>query len=254
MTTVKIPRTVSSAERRLAELGELATATEWERAAIVAAFVDPGHGHGGRTETADNRGLESATTFAERGIVGLRHHETVAIYARAWLNITDVDGNVIGSRDRPIPGRSITLPDEKWPPTRQGTDGYSSPEGAARTVSKIIEKHGSAPVRAAVAKLPREQRAQVESDIIESAVENIGAPFETPPPVPGEDRPLRTGFAVTEACDHYERAAHELLSVLQRHTPLEDPVADRAVDRVLDLSDRVSAAIRVALGLQEVEV
>ena len=39
MTSIKIPSTIEGVRDRAATLDSLATATEWERAAIVAAFV-----------------------------------------------------------------------------------------------------------------------------------------------------------------------------------------------------------------------
>lgn len=115
-STVRMPRTINAAGRQLNDLGNLATATEWHRAAIVATFVDPDIGRGHRSDLAGIREVESATTFAARGFVGLTHHETVLVYARAWLS----------RFERPRAGTSIELPTDGWPPT--------SPETVARTI------------------------------------------------------------------------------------------------------------------------
>jgi hypothetical protein len=101
MTTITIPRSITAAQSRLTELGELATATEWHRAAIVATYVPQ---------------LESARAFARRGIVGLTTHETVLIYARAWLD----------RFDQPKPGGKVTLPTDPWPTTALEDHRYNS--------------------------------------------------------------------------------------------------------------------------------
>jgi hypothetical protein len=245
MTTVTMPASIDEAVGALTGIEKLLQAREWERAAIVATFVRAQESGGRPGKAATSRGFLNYDQFAALGINGLRHRDTVRMYEKRWL---DVAGTA------PDPGEKVTLPTEKWPPADRGTDGYDSPEGAEKTVAKIIEKHGSAPVRAAVSKLPREQRAHVESELIESAIENIGAPFDTPPPIPGEDRPMRSGYAVTEACVEFTRAGQRLLQALTKHQPLEDPVADRAVDQVLDMADSIAAAIRERMGVGEVPV
>jgi hypothetical protein len=245
MTKVKMPASLEEAVGALSGIEKLLQAREWERAAIVATFVRPEASGGRPAKAAATSGFLNVEQFAALGVQGLRSKDTVKMYLRRWL---DASGSY------PEPGEEVTLPVEKWPPADRGTDGYDSTEGAENTVAKIIEKHGSGPVRAAVAKLPREQRAQVESDLIESAIENIGAPFDTPPPIPGEDRPLRPGYAITEACVEFTKAGQKLLGALHLHNPLEDPVADRAVDQVLDMADAIATAIRERMGVGEVHV
>ena len=138
-----IPRTIEAAEKKLNSLGELATATEWGRAAIVAAYVEPRAGQGRRTSGTSAGSLESPTEFAKRGIHGLTSHHTVKLYHDAWFNILDEDDNVIGQRERPVPGRAVELPDVPWPPTRTGTDGYESEQGMEKTLEKLTTKHGA---------------------------------------------------------------------------------------------------------------
>jgi len=242
MTQVKMPASLDEAVGALGGIDRLLQAQEWERAAIVATFVRlPGSGAHNH-QKADNRFL-SPNEFAALGINGLRNHETVRMYVRRWVELAG---------QHPQPGEKILLPNEKWPPADRGTDGYDSAEGAERTISKIIDKHGATPLRNAIGNLPREKRAEMESELIESAIENIGAPFDTPPPIPDNDRPLRTGYAVTEACDEFTRSATRLIAALRNHKPLEDPVADRAVDGALDVADQISAAIRDRLGIDVV--
>jgi hypothetical protein len=245
MSKVRMPASLDEAVGALSGIEKLLQAREWERAAIVATFVRSDSDKGGRPKPAGSSGFLNYDQFAALGINGLRHRDTVRMYEKRWLDAAGA---------HPDPGEEVTLPTDKWPPADRGSDGYDSEEGAERTVAKIIEKHGSAPVRAAVSKLPREQRAKVESDIIESAIENIGAPFDTPPPIPGEDRPLRPGYAITEACVEFTKAGQRLLGALHLHQPLEDPVADRAVDQVLDMADAIASAIRERMGVGEVPV
>ena len=138
MSKINIPRTIGAAEKKLNSLGELATATEWERAAIVAAYVHISEGRGKRNVSSDI----SPSDFAKLGIHGLTSHNSVRLYVRAWSDIVDEDGNVVGQRERPTPGKAVELPNDPWPPTRTGTDGINSPEGAEKTIEKIITKHG----------------------------------------------------------------------------------------------------------------
>jgi hypothetical protein len=243
MKQVKMPASLDEAVGALSGIEKLLQAREWERAAIVATFVRP-EVSGGRPKAGASTGFLNCEQFAALKITGLSSDRTVRTYLARWLEAT---GGM-----HPKPGEEVTLPTDKWPPADRGTDGYDSPEGAERTITKIIDKHGSKPLRNAIGNLPREKRAEMESDLIESAIENIGAPFDTPPPVPGEDRPLRPGYAVTEACDEFTRAGSRLVAALRQHKPLEDPVADRAVDMALDVADQISAAIRDRLGIDVV--
>lgn len=152
MTSVTIPRSIRSAETKLAELGEIAVATEWHRAAIVAAFVQPAS-HGGNRRSSSESNLESASAFAKRGIIGLSSTNSVLLYASAWLE----------KFPRPEPGKKVTLPDDEWPPTRTGTDGYNSEEGAAKTIQKIVEKHGAKALATAVKASPKVAEASAQA-------------------------------------------------------------------------------------------
>lgn len=243
MKQVKMPASLDEAVGALGGIERLLQAQEWERAAIVATFVRAEASGGRPSKGATSSGFLNYEQFAALGIQGLRSKDTVKMYVRRWVETTG---------QHPQPGEQVMLPNDKWPPADRGTDGYDSAEGAERTISKIIDKHGSKPLRNAIGNLPRDQRAEMESELIESAIENIGAPFDTPPTIPGEDRPLRSGYAVTEACDEFTRSASRLITALRQHRPLEDPVADRAVDQVLDVADQISAAIRDRLGIDVV--
>jgi len=97
--SVKVPSTAQEVIDQLVAAGDLITATEWRRAALVAAVVRlPGDGEG-----------ETPAAFAKRGIVGLRSESTVTIYVQNWL---DAHGGKY-----PRLGRTVTLPTGEWPST-----------------------------------------------------------------------------------------------------------------------------------------
>jgi len=100
---MNIPETIDAAVERLRGIGTLVTAKEWERAAIVAAFVEPGQGEGGKPVSSARI---SAAEFAKLGIHGLRSHVTVLRYVRIWEAHHD------GSR--PEPGKKVKLPTTDW--------------------------------------------------------------------------------------------------------------------------------------------
>jgi len=108
VSTIHIPDDIEAAAVQLEGMGRIITAAEWERAAIVATYVQPGKGHGGRAETFDIERLESARVFARRGIHGLRSAGTVLIYVSNWLAV----------RSRPVPGDDVDMDGlPEWPGT-----------------------------------------------------------------------------------------------------------------------------------------
>jgi len=107
MTTVSIPKSVGEAQARLTDVERLLTAKEWERAAIVAAFVRLDRGNGGRKEVRTSTHFVSAREFARRGVIGLKSDRTVSFYVKAWLGAND--GNY------PEPGSTVTLPTIDFP-------------------------------------------------------------------------------------------------------------------------------------------
>lgn len=105
---ITVPASLDEAKAELSGLGELLTATEWHRSAIVAGHVRLDLGHGGR-ETADSGRFVSARAFAALGLRGLRSKDTVAHYVQCWLD--EHDGNY------PARGKPVRLPlDIPWPP------------------------------------------------------------------------------------------------------------------------------------------
>ena len=114
---ITIPGTIKEATAALGGLGRLLTAKEWERAAIVYAFTEPGEG--GRGKTTGKTGRFSCSAFARLGIAGLRDEETVAWVRQAWQEAAG-----------PVrPGETVDLPDRdfpKHPRSRSAYDGFAA--------------------------------------------------------------------------------------------------------------------------------
>jgi hypothetical protein len=79
----RLPATAAEADKLVAELGQLATATEWKRAAIVHARVHVTDSPGRPTEKV-NSDLLTPKQYAKLGIHGLRSKTTVRRYWRVW--------------------------------------------------------------------------------------------------------------------------------------------------------------------------
>ena len=136
-TTVTIPANIDEAGVALDGLGRLATATDWERSAIVYAFTYlPGSGRFAEVNVSND--VYTCGDFADLGFHGLRTESTVRFYHRCW-----VEG---GTNLDLKPGDEITLPTTGFPPKPMGTHGYDSEAGLATTLKKAVEKHGSATV------------------------------------------------------------------------------------------------------------
>lgn len=84
-------------------VARLLTASDWEKAAIVAAHVTLDAGHGKRREFAVSY---SASGFARLGFAGLTTKDTVVRYVKAW---TDT------GRPPPTPGEGVELPTVPFP-------------------------------------------------------------------------------------------------------------------------------------------
>jgi L-fucose mutarotase/ribose pyranase (RbsD/FucU family) len=116
--TFQVPASLDEAIGNLNGLAALLTAKQWERAAIVYAFTEPGEnrfstGRSGRYTLAD---------FARLNIAGLRDEETVAWVREAWQDAIK-DGQTIAVQ----PGDHVALPDRdfpKHPRTRTAYDGF----------------------------------------------------------------------------------------------------------------------------------
>ena len=140
MTTFSIPSDPDQADDLASELGELASAAEWKRAALVYARVHVST-HGGdrskvNSDLADDK--ISPKQYALRGIHGLRSQTTVRRYWQAWDNLV-AEGKAL-----PVSlGDEIELPDEEWAdyytPQNHSTPPYFVPfpsEIAERTFAR----------------------------------------------------------------------------------------------------------------------
>jgi len=103
-----VPRTFAAAAKRLADIDGLVTATEWERAAIVAAFCSPGRQNGTKTlepksfcPACTEKRAHSFMEFAAHRVNGLKSDVTVSKYYRAWAEFSGFES--------PEPGMTIPL-------------------------------------------------------------------------------------------------------------------------------------------------
>lgn len=117
----KIPESIEDAVLNLKGLGELITASEWKRAAIVWAFVKDG-AKGRKRITSDTL---SVRAFADLGISGMSSTTTVMKYRKAWKLAIDH-----GFATDVKPGDLIDLPDVEW-------QEYFNPETATDTGLKM---------------------------------------------------------------------------------------------------------------------
>jgi hypothetical protein len=158
---VLIPKTISAAQRQLGELGALVYATEWHRAAILAAFVTVTEGQGKRTDRLLSSGKLTAVQFAELGIVGLRSPVTVARYVEAWNAAVD------NGKAKPVkPGQRVALPDLDWPyePKNLREARKRDPEKAAAYERAAKDAGVSANTVVQVANTPAAVRAAILAD------------------------------------------------------------------------------------------
>jgi hypothetical protein len=104
-----IPPDPSAADGLAGELGELATAAEWKRAAIVYARVRVQDCQGRPAGETVNPDRLSPEQYAQRGIHGLRSKTTVRAYWRAW------DNAVAEGLAQPVSlGDTVELPEAEW--------------------------------------------------------------------------------------------------------------------------------------------
>lgn len=171
MTSSKftVPATIAGATADLTGLDGLVTASEWQRAAIVFAFVTPQQGR--RTSGSSARSLTVAE-FVALGVTGLRSHHSVNRYRNAWQSAIDA-GHV-----RPVaPGDRVVLPQMPFPPhvevdneeRRNALIAAADAEGAGHRSTQQVATHLPAmkaaikgdPVVAAAAREALDERADV---------------------------------------------------------------------------------------------
>lgn len=228
MSAFTLPTDIDAAAASLGRLGELATATEWKRAAIVATFVRTDSKGGRPGNLPDPSGFETPNQFARRGIIGLSSHTTVTIYARAWLD----------RYDRPAPGQRIDLPDEPWPPTQLGDTrnavadreaiyAQAEDDGVGRVKAVDIAKNTGA-MEAAIKASPR---------VAEAAVRALRARKPQAAPEPRRFEHAST-FRIDVVTAHLRTALGELVAAIgaAAQEPTNEP----------DVAQRLLAEIRRA--------
>jgi hypothetical protein len=104
-----IPADPDQADALAGELGELASATEWRRAAIVYPRVHVRDSQGRPTEKVTSDHLMPPAEYAEKGVYGLRSRTTIRAYWRAWHQaIADGLAQTVSLGDE------IELPSVEW--------------------------------------------------------------------------------------------------------------------------------------------
>lgn len=147
----RIPRDADAAIERLASIGALVVAKEWDRAAIVYALCRDGRTSGNAEMTFGQ--------LAEKGIVGLRDQETISHYRACWQYAVDQ-----GVAEPVTLGSVYVTPDLGFPPNPTVGRGMDSErrdrlmeagrEAGMRSGSKVVD----------VAANPRALRTAIESD------------------------------------------------------------------------------------------
>lgn len=121
---VTIPASIEEAVSKLNGIERLLMATEWEKAAIIAAFV-AAEESGGRPKATTSSRFLNVTQFAALGITGLRSKDTVRRYVEAW-----------GDRAKPLPGHVVVLPTVEFPTVKTKAQDIAQQPGA---VAKAME-------------------------------------------------------------------------------------------------------------------
>lgn len=104
---MQIPNNIEDAVLGLKGLGELMTAQEWQRAAIVWAFTYEGKNQYACSDVSRH----SLSQFAKLEIAGLASRNTILKYRKAWA-LAIAEGHATDVK----PGDLIDLPDVEWKP------------------------------------------------------------------------------------------------------------------------------------------
>lgn len=152
---IKIPASIEDAVAELAGVERLLMAKEWERAAIVAAFVDmPGQGKASSSL--------STREFAGLGIAGLKSKDTVQRYVEAWART---------GKPRPRPGEVVDLDAlPEWRVAESSQDNVTSKPGtiaAALADPEVRQK--------VLDRMPEDTRRSLSQEVVRTVMEDNAA-------------------------------------------------------------------------------
>ncbi|MET0996094.1 MAG: hypothetical protein ABWY20_19365 [Mycobacterium sp.] len=187
---------------------------EWERAAIVAAFVVP---EGARGRPRKNRGSTdyNVTQFTNLGITGLRDHGAVERYLKAWG---------AAGMPRPRPGTTIELPRKAW---RDAFDASKSGGRPRATVNEIVERAAddesyARNLTARIAAVQPQVVASAGERVARAERETIGAAAteQIEHAVKGIKESTARALGVDVVVDHLRAAASELAHAINERDAL----------------------------------
>lgn len=153
--TRHIPNTITDARDTLTYNGEFATALEWERAAIVAAYVRLANQPGRPTAETVTVDRYSPEQFADLGIYGLRSKTTVRRYVERWLDAND--------GTYPNPGEDVTLPARPWD-DQDARDARAEARAARQLAAATPEVPPAAPASVAARTVADDTDTDTDAD------------------------------------------------------------------------------------------
>jgi len=140
-----VPATAADARVALTSAHTLITATEWQRAGIVAAFVRLSS-QGVTAKVSSDLSL-TPQGFADLGIVGLKSKQTVQRYVQAWLSL---------GQGYPEPGQNLALPVGKDFPKAE-----PKPKIDKSSIPSVAKQEATVPPR--ISKVVEETKARREA-------------------------------------------------------------------------------------------
>ena len=203
MSKFKIPASIDRATSSLTTLDGLVTASEWQRAAIVFAFVTPQQGS--RTSASSRKGL-SVGDFIALGVRGLTTYDSVRRYRSAWQAAIDA-----GQVRAVAPGDDVVLPELPFPPHAELAP---SERADALAEAAVAEGAGVRSTQQIATHLPA-LRAAIRADpkVAAAAREALDQRQDVPTPSPRQSSPAREGLELLADF----RALHKTLaSILDR--------------------------------------
>lgn len=226
---VQIPATIEDAKRELKGLGQLLTATEWSRAAVIRAFTEKGAGHGGK---ARGSARFSFRDFARLGIAGLKSENTVSRYYDAWEST---------GRPAPEPGEIVKLPTQAFSDVAEGDPRRRN------SADEVADKIKADPEWAAVAMEglagaePEvlDEAAGNEPDLADQAAEAVGQAVSNTAPVTRPGRIKQDDAA--KVLDHLTTAQRSVRKAAELAADTRMPAASRRAAQAI--ADRIRAGL-----------